>query len=251
MNRIVLISCFFLLLHSLYASDVQQQFQMANEAYSAKQYDQAIEAYEAIAQEAFKSDELFYNLGNCYYHKKQIGKAILNYERALLIAPNDEDTRYNLALTRELLKDDISIIPPFFLARWWGGLRKQLSSTSWSIAGILLLWLGIVGIIIWLKGNTRQLKKKGFVIGLGLILLSLLPFLLAMSQAKLEQNSQRAIILSPEIPLRSAPDELSTELIVLHEGTKLELLDLIGTWHKVRLENGEQGWLPNDAFEQI
>jgi len=247
----LLIILFFFSFGTMTGTEGIQQFENANKAYNDKKFDEAIAAYETIIEQGFQSEELYYNLANCYFKKKQTAKAILNYERALIIDPNDEDILHNLNVTRSFLKDDISVIPPFFLARWWGGLRRQLSSTSWGIVGILVLWLGIGGLILWLIGKTRALKKKGFLAGIALVLLSIVPFFLAMNQAKLEKNSSRAIIMKSEIPLRSAPDELSTELILLHEGTKVEILDLIGSWNKVRLENGEQGWLPLDVIEQI
>ncbi|MEL6866399.1 MAG: tetratricopeptide repeat protein [Bacteroidota bacterium] len=226
-------------------------FEEANELYQNGQYQEAITRYEGILVEGLRSPELYYNLGNCYYKKEVLGKAILYYRRALQLAPRDEDIAYNLALVKAQLKDDISPLPPFFLARWWEASSQLLSSSAWSILCLLFLWAGVAAFIAWLLGSTRKIKKYGFLSGVVLILLSILLGSLAYSQASYEQDSRQAVILHQEVAMQSAPDEESTTILLLHEGTTVDLLDQIGDWYKIRLENGEQGWLPTDKIEQI
>ena len=194
---------------------------------------------------------MYYNLGNSYYREGQKAKAILYYERALKIDPNDEDTQHNLKVARRSLLDNLEVLPSFFLSRWWNGLRQAMGSGAWSIFGILLVWLGIGGIILWIWGDSRKKKKLGFVLGLCLIALSLLPFSLANSRNAYEQNTGYAIVMEEAIDLRSAPDSESANILQIHEGLKVALLDRIGEWYKVKLENGEQGWLPQEAVEEI
>jgi len=82
-------------------------------------------------------------------------------------------------------------------------------------------------------------------------LVSLLPLSLALSRAAIEQHSGRAVILTPVASLRSAPDKAGTELLMLHEGTEIDMLEMLGDWEKVRIPNGEEGWLPLTDFEEI
>ncbi|HHH49734.1 MAG TPA: tetratricopeptide repeat protein, partial [Saprospiraceae bacterium] len=229
-------------------ANVDTLFVKANEAYKSKEFNKAIDLYESILKEDFQSKELFYNLGNSYFKQDQLGKAVLYFEKALLLDPTDEDIQYNLELVKSFSKDEITVLPPFFLARWWGTLRGLASSTLWSIIALVIFWLGVAGIIVWLIAQEREKKKKGFLIGFLLISLSILPFLLAYDKFNLEKDSNMAIVLAKETALKSAPDIESTELLLIHEGTKLELLDEIGEWSKVRLQNGEQGWLPFSTF---
>ena len=132
----------------------------------------------------------------------------------------------------------------------------QLFKKFWTfysiiVFGILTLWLGISGIIYWLIGTARDLKKWGFFGGIVLIVLSAIPFGLAYSKSSFENNSGQAIIMEKRTALRSGPDAESTRIIELHEGTKVELLDEIGDWNQVKLSDGEKGWLETKAIEEI
>lgn len=233
------------------SANVDPQFQQANEYYKNNQFDKAIESYQQLVKDGYSSEELFYNLGSSYFKKEQMGKAILYFEKALKIDNDDEDVLHNLKVANSFSQNDVSPLPTFFLVRWWKGLHQLVSSSIWGVLGLILFWLGMGGIIYWLMASERADKKKGFVGGICLLLASLLPFALAYSQMTWEKDSEMAIVQSNRIPLRSAPDEESTEIIKIYEGLKVELLDEIGEWSKVRLLNGEQGWLPMDSFEKI
>lgn len=235
---------------SLFANP-QRDFQAANEAYQEGNYGAAIQGYERILSEGNSSNEIYYNLGNAYFKSAIIGKAILNYERALLSRPNDGDTKFNLEIAQTRLEDDLETIGTFFLIEWWQNIHKLFSSAVWGVLTLISLWGGIAGLLLWLLGRTRDLKKQGFISGIGLLLVSTLLFFIGNSQANFEQNSQFAIILDKEVNLRSAPDEESNSILEIHEGLKVGLLDEIGTWQKVKLSNGDQGWLPKASFEEI
>ena len=232
-------------------ADPQEQFDAANNAYQQGHYDKAIQDYETILKTGVFSKEIYFNLGNCYFKTKQLGLAVLNYERALKIAPNDEDTQFNLNIIREQLEDDLDVIGSFFLKDWWRALHQFLSSTTWSILTILTLWAGIAGILLWLFGTSRKLKKRGFISGFVLLALSIFLYFIANSQADYEENTHFAILLEKETPLKNGPDKESSEILPIHEGLKVELLDQIGDWYKVKLSNGEQGWLPKSAIARI
>jgi len=236
---------------SLFPNEIDQLFKEANQAYQDKENSEAIEKYEAILNEGYHSLDLYYNLGNAYYRNGEIGKSILNYERALLLNPNDGDVQFNLSLARQQLKDNFEVLSTFFLTRWWRSLRQLASSTSWSILAMLVLWTGIGGFVLWLMGQARKTKKRGFFVGVVCLVGSMFLFSLAFSRTKFEENSGQAIILSSTVSLQNAPDEASTQILQLHEGTKVKLLDQIGDWHKVKLSDGDQGWLPDKALEQI
>lgn len=242
---------FLLFFGNTFANTPQELFTSANEAYTKGQYTQAIEGYESIIESGQISKELYFNLGNAYWKNKQKAKAVLHFERALLLAPKDKDSAYNLALIREQLADDLDVVGTFFLTDWWQNFHRAFSSTLWSMLTIISIWLGIGGLVIWLLAEDRQRKKKGFFAGLALLMISLLVFLAARSQGNFEQHSQQAIVLETAISLRNGPDEKSTNLLTIHEGLKVELLDKIGEWYKVKLSNGEQGWLPGSAIEEI
>ncbi len=251
-HKIIIINIlYFILIPKILATDAQQVFQEANQAYTSGNYEVAVEKYEAILKENVFSKELYYNLGNSYYRLNQTGKTILNYERALRIAPSDGDIQQNLALARNRIVEDIEPISNIFIVRWWHLLRGYLSADGWSMVALFFLWAGIAGIALWLLSSERILKKRGFITGAILIPLSILPFLLA-NNAQNEVNSHYfAIIIARETPFRSSPDANAPPTAMLHEGIKIEILDKILNLIKTRLPNGEEGWIEETAVEKI
>lgn len=226
-------------------------WEQAGEAYKNKQYTVAFDFYQGLMDEGYSSAALFYNLGNVCYRQHKLGLAILYYEKALKLAPRDQEIKGNLELAKSQQADQIDPLPPFFLDRWRHGIQSLLSANTWSILGIVCLWIGVGGLIVWILGKERRQRKWGFIAGISLGILSLLPFYLSSSRAQFEQNSGTAILLDKEYGLRSAPEEGSKILVPLHEGVKLVIIDQIGDWLKVKLEDGEQGWLPEKSLGMI
>ncbi len=229
----------------------QPSFETANQAYEKGNYKFAIEQYEGIISEGQHSAELYYNLGNAYFKTGNLGKAILNYERTLTLAPRDTQARDNLAIAQARTIDIIQPLPGFFLTRWWRTLQKNLSAGAWSWLSILMLWLAVGGLSVWLLMSDREQKKRGFVGGVLCLFLFGITFALAAQRNATQQNSNQAIILAKETALKDAATADSPDILMLHEGTKVGLVDQIGEWHKVRLPNGEQGWLVEGSFEEI
>ncbi len=229
----------------------EEVFNQANQLFDQKNYDKAIQKYELILAGGFESEDVYFNLGNSYLQKKQYGKAILNYERGLIISPRNKSILQNLALANDKKADKIEKVPPFFLAQWWSQIRNLTQSGIWSLLAILFLWLGIGGLIGWILGKNRSQRKKGFTAGLISLGLSLVLFALAYSSYSVYQNSGAAIIMAPKTALKQLPDSISQEIIEIHEGTKAEILEKVTSWYKVRLENGEVGWVIETALEEI
>jgi len=226
-------------------------FQAANAFYAEGNYDAAIALYDSLLQQGWEAPELHYNLGNAWFRKQRLGPAILHYERGLLLAPGDADLRHNLAVARSHCQDDFGTLSEFFLHRIWRSLLEALRADTWALIGLGLFWLGAAGLVLWLLGPSRIWRKRGFLAGSALLLLSVLPFSLAASRAALERHSGAGIILVESVPLRSSPDEISQTVVLLHEGTRVRLLSELGEWRKVRLSDGREGWLPQGTFEEI
>ena len=248
-RSILLVFCLLTVANLL--ANPQTQFEAANAAYQKGDFSAAIDNYEQVLQTGNFSEEVYYNLGNAYFKTNQIGKAILNYERAALIAPGSEDVQFNLEIANAKKIDDLGQVGKFFVAEWWQGVHKLLGSAIWGGLTVLSLWAGIAGFILWLWGESRDRKKQGFIGGIVLTLLSILLYFVASSQATFENNSSQAIVLANKVALKNGPDEISTNILEIHEGLKVELLDQIGDWYKVKLSNGDQGWLPIASLEEI
>lgn len=226
-------------------------WEQAAEAYQNKQYTEAFDLYQGLIKEGQVSPALYYNMGNVCYRQNKLGLAILYYEKALKLAPRDQEIKGNLELAKNQQADQIDPLPPFFLDRWRHGLQSLFSANTWSILGMLCLWIGVGGLVLWILGKERKQRKWGFIAGISLLIISLIPFYLSNSRAQFELNSGTAILLEKEYGLRSAPEEGSKILVPLHEGVKLVIIDQIGDWLKVKLEDGEQGWLPEKSLAMI
>ncbi len=244
---------FFLLclyLPALSAQGVPDQEQ-AQAYYRDGQYEQAVRVYEGLLEQGYRDARLYYNLGNAYYRLDRRGEAVLAYERARRLDPSDTDIRHNLELIRARMPEPVNPVPAFFLKRWWESLRDAASPTTWGIVVVVLLWLGVGGMTLWLRGASRSHRKWGFVCGVIFLAGSLLPFFLAADRQANLRRSGQAVVMTGEIRLRSAPEETSQSVRNLYEGMVLDLLDVIGDWYKVRLADGEQGWVQMSAVEEI
>ena len=222
-----------------------------NKAYQAGDFQNALSFYDKVLQSQRHSAALYYNIGNCYFKIDEFGKAVLFYERAAQLKPNDRDIQHNLAVVNTRLVDRIEPIPPFFLESWWYHTRQLASAQVWAVLGLLFLWTGVAGTLIWMIGKTRQWKKWGFVGGLVAYFFTVVCLSLSNSQYLFERDSRIGILLAEKTILYLAPEENSPEVRVIHEGVKFKIEGEVENWKKVRLYDGEAGWLPNHTLEQI
>ena len=249
--RLILLIFSLLITFENFAQNQTNLFEKANEYAAAEDYQQAVETYQQLLAGGAESAEVEYNLANIFFAQNKIGEAVLHYERALRLAPHDEDIQQNLRLAREKIESDITPVPTFFLADTWNGLQQTLPSFVWAIFFFIAFFGAVGGFILWQIGKERARRKQGFFAGLGLLLLSVLLFLLGNGKAKAEADSRAGIVLADKIVLHTAAEENSPPIRELREGMKVKIYDNINSWYKVKLENGEEGWLPQGVFEKI
>jgi tetratricopeptide (TPR) repeat protein len=222
-----------------------------NRYYMNRQYDKAAGCYAEVLALGYESGELFYNLGNACYKQDKLAKAILYYEKALLFKPGDEDIRQNLALANTRIIDKIDSIPDFFLKRWIRFIQGLLSPNQWAVLNIVLFVMALVGFTLFAVSNRFTTKKAGFSLGVAFILIFIAGLILMFGRMQKIQQHNNAIIMVPSVNARSSPDEQSTNVFVLHEGTKVMLTDSVQNWKEIRIANGNKGWVPREALESI
>ncbi|MGF1586751.1 MAG: tetratricopeptide repeat protein [Bacteroidales bacterium] len=232
-------------------SDHAAIFREANELYAEGNYDRAVDLYKTILASGYHSASLYYNLGNAYYRSGNIPPSILNYERALLLAPGDEDIRFNLDLARAQIKDRIEEVPDFFINRMWKGVRDIINYRSWAAISAGTFILTLMSLSGFLLISKVVMKKLFFWVAVSLLFISVFSFSAGLDQRNYVKNHNSAIIFSPVISVKSSPDINSADLFVLHEGTKVSVEDSIGDWREVRLSDGNKGWLHKDGLEMI
>lgn len=242
---------YVLLVSSVAAATPVQQLQEANQAYQDGRFEQAISQYEAILDEGYSSVALYHNLGNAWYRVGQPGKAALYYHRGLELSPGDGGLQDNLAVIRAGFADPISPLPEFFLKRWWRFTKSIFGINGWAIIGLLLLWGGFAGLWRWRTAPQREQRKKAFIAGVVVLLLAVLPFVLALDGMGTNDRSQKGVIVAGTPNLYEAADTRSAVIRPVPPGAAVLVIDQIGEWVKVRLENGETGWLTRDQFEKV
>ena len=248
-------SCLLLLsivvVQSVLAQEALLQFEQANQLYRNGDFQQAAVRYEQVVKNGYEGPALFYNLGNAYFKLKNIPVAIVNYERAKLLAPHDEDISYNLRLANLRVVDKIEPIPQLFFIEWWRAFINIFSSGAWARTAIGALWCAALNGTIFLMIKSAAFRRVIFLFGIVCLLLCVLSWVAIIQQYHHERDDQMAIILSPSVSVKSSPDAQSTDLFVLHEGVKVDILDAVGEWKKIRLADGKIGWMPADSLQVI
>lgn len=228
-----------------------QKFEAANKLYREKKFDTAIAAYEELIKTNYESAEVYFNLGNAYYKSGQLANAILNYERSKIIHPNDEDIQHNLRLAYANTVDKIEPIPLLFYQRWWQSFLHLFSPAVWGAISIVLIWVTLVAGLLYLFARTVNAKRNYFLLTTGLLLLSFFIFYISYAAHEVLNDSKGAIITEPSAYIKSSPEEKSTNLFMLHEGTRVEVLEENDGWQRIKIANGNVGWIKGRALEKI
>ena len=223
----------------------------ADTEYQKGNYQQAIRDYEEILKNG-ESAEIYFNLGNAYYRTDNITKAVLNYERARLLSPGDDDINFNLQFARSKTIDKITPQSEMFFVTWYKSLVNFTSVDNWAKTGILCIVMALLLVLLYLFGPQLMLRKVGFFGGLAFFVIFLLSNLFAFQQKQALDNRTGAIIISPSVNIKKTPAKNSADQFVLHEGTRVDIIDKGMTdWRCIRVGDGREGWIETKAIEEI
>lgn len=229
----------------------QEAAPTADDLYRMDDYQGAIAAYEDILAGGKTSADLHYNLGNAYYRDGQLGKAILNYERALRLKPNMTDAKENLALANARTADRITTLPQMFIVRWWNSLTTAITPHGWRIIWLVMLAIVGIGIAMLRTGRSSSLRKGGLTMTAVSLLFLLLASALLISATRTYNAHPYAIITDQAVTLNASPDNKSIDKMILHEGTKVKILDDLTGWYKISIADGTNGWCQQNSMERI
>ncbi|MBF6627355.1 MAG: tetratricopeptide repeat protein [Proteiniphilum sp.] len=224
-------------------------------AYRQQDYKRSAELYETLVSQSIESDmvssEIYYNLGNAYFRDNQLGKAILNYERALLLDPGDGDIRHNLRFARNRTEDRIDAAGNLFFTNWFMAVRNIYSSNRWAAIGIVLFLLLLVCVAVFLFVRYLWARKTAFYCGIVLFLLVIVTNIFAFSQKRERLERESAIVMTGAVMVKASPDQNSNQLFELHEGTKVKIRNSDSNWYEIEIANGSVGWLSQETVEII
>ena len=227
------------------------QIDSATKDYNNGLYRQSLEGYQAVIDAGYESSELYYNAGNAAFKINELALAILYYEKSLKLKPNDEDVKYNLGLINSRIPDKIETVPEMFLMRWIKDFRQLLSADQWAYCSIAFFTLALFLLAFYFLSRNMGLRKIGFWVGLIMLIIAAVSFISSKIETNNLINSDSAIVFSPSVTIKSSPTDGSTNIFVLHEGTKVFVIETIDEWCKIKIADGSVGWLPQKTIRLI
>ena len=243
---------FFWLLCLVGFTQSEQTFEQANDLYNSGYYKEAIDRYDSILVEDQHSAELYFNLANCYYKLNEIGPSIFYYEKALQLAPNDSDILNNLGYAQKMTIDAIQEIPEVGVSKLLNKTLNSLSVDGWAVRCIALAFL-FVSLFLGYFLSYSETKKRLFFVSSSVVLIVLFILLgLLFKKDSLDRNTHPAIVFVKEIEVKSEPNLRSETSFSLHEGTKVLIIDKYNEdWLKIKLLNGETGWVTGSELKAL
>lgn len=222
------------------------------DSYSRDMWDEALSSWTAIENMGLESAELYYNIGNAYFKLSDWSHSILYYERALKVDPSYKDAGFNLEFASGMIQDRIETVPEFFLVSWVRSAGRVLAPDGWAALFLIFFAVALACAVIFLLSSRTSVRKTGFYCGAAVLLAALICLGFARRQHADALDDSSAIVTKPVTSVRSAPGGGgSKDLFILHEGTKIKILDSVGEWENVELADGRQGWILSSDVDRI
>jgi tetratricopeptide (TPR) repeat protein len=252
MKRILVILFILGLVHSSYASISNDSIiSTAVKQYNDGLYQDAIKSYDLVLESGFESAEIYYNKGNSYFKLNDLPSAILFYEKARKLKPNDKDIQFNLNVANSRIIDNIESVPEIFLKTWWNNFYNMFSANGWTKITIGLFIIFLLFVSIYILSSNRFIKKLFFGIGVIFFLSTLFSFALSYQKYYYSIEQKEAIVFQATVTIKSSPNKNSVDLFVIHEGTKVYISDELDGWYEIKIANGSVGWLPKSSTKLI
>ena len=240
-----------LLLTGLTFAQNESLFEQGNKLYNEGNYEEAIVKYESILNTGNHSAELYFNLGNAHYKLNHIAPSIYNYEKALLLKPNDQEIKNNIGFAQNMTIDAVETIPQVGFTKFVNNTSKSMSFEHWGFSAITLVVLFVVLFLTYYFAYSPGRKRLAFIGSMVTLMLSFMALALAYHNYGLMKNDRPAIVFAEETQVKSEPNLRSNEAFVLHEGTKVQVLDTVNNWKKIKLADGKTGWIPQDDIKML
>ncbi len=253
-GKAVLVALLFLLPAATYAQESYPDslWNAANEAYAQERWDDAVADYTAVTEASLESAQLWCNLGSAWYKSGNFAKAVVCYERALKLDPTYDDARYNLEFLNAMKIDRIESVPELILTTWTKSLGRLLDSNSWAVCFLVFFALTLAMALLFVLGSSAASRRTGFFTGIVLLFLAVASLSFSLWQKNSYMKADKAIVMKPVASVKSSPSgDSAKDLFVLHEGTKVTVIDNVGGWSNVELADGRQGWIPSSDVEVI
>ena len=229
----------------------QNGFQKGNDWYRKGNYTEAALAYESVLKTKKHSAELYFNLGNAYYKMNKVAPAIYNFEKALLLRPNDKTIKNNLLFAQKLQIDDIKEVPKVGFNKMLQDLTSTYNYNTWAWIAVSFAMVFLLFFIGYYFSETTRLKRL-FFIGMFLVLLVIIiSSLSAIFERDAYKNDRPAIVFDAVLAVKAEPKLARQDIVVLHEGTKIYVIDTLENWKKIQIPDATEGWVEDKTIKEL
>ena len=251
MKRYIFVLSLALVSLLAHAADLAEMKIQADSAYARADYETAVKLYGKLAKQNATSD-VCYNLGCAYYRLDDMAHSVLWFERALKLDPSDKDILTNLEMARTKTIDKIIPQHEFILFTYFRAMTNWFSLRTWTIIALLSFVFVLVLLLLFWASDSIFARKCAFSSAVLLLLVCILSNVCAVQQRNFKQSHTSGIIISPAVTVKSTPADNGNDLFVLHEGSKVEILDSsLKEWCEVSIADGKVGWIPKKSFDLI
>jgi tetratricopeptide (TPR) repeat protein len=233
------------------ADNMQALFASGNSSYNKGQYKEALADYQKVLNEGYESAALYFNIGNASYKTGDMPSALLYYGKAHKLSPGDEDINFNIRFVNMKTTDKVDEAPEFFLVKWWKGFVLGVSAKVLGWISVLLVLLASGVLILYFFTTSIAIKKSSFYSAVILLILGALAICMGGMQVSYFKGNREAIIFNSSVTVKSGPVEKAGSLFVIHDGTKVNVLDDSNGWMKIKLANGSEGWIKATDAKEI
>ena len=243
---------FILLITSgLSAQKADSLFIKANRLYQIEKYNEALEIYKEIEGNRAQSDKLFYNIANANYKLNRVASAIYYYEKALLINPNNADAKFNLRFAKQMAIDNIEPLPKTLSQKFSLSIIQKLSYNNWAWLAVSLSLLFAILFLLYHFSYSSGRKRFYFVSSIISVFLVLITTLFAYQNYNIVKTNKPAIVFAQQTAIKSAPTMSSEVSFELHEGTKVQILESLDNWKKIKIADGKIGWIISNDLKEL
>lgn len=226
-------------------------FEEANALYNSENYHEALDRYKTIVESGEHSASLYFNIGNAHYKLNHIAPSIYYYEKALLLKPNDAEIRNNLAYARNMTLDAIDTVPEVGFSGLFNKWASYFHYEVWAKITVGLAVFFVILFIAYYFSYSTTKKRIAFMMSTLCFLLACIALSLTFHGENLVERNQPAIVFAKESQIKSEPNLRSTEAFKLHEGTKVQVLDTVNNWKKIKISDGKTGWVMSEDIKLV
>lgn len=243
-----LVYLFLLISQAFFA---QSGFEAGNDLYKKGKYEQAIAAYNTVLGSKKQSAELYYNIANCYYKLNKVAPAIYNYEKALVLSPNNSDVLTNLKFAQKRTVDEIKVIPKVGFEKLLRDFTAIYNYDKWAWLAVTFSVLFLLGFVGYYFSAASVIKRVFFASMFLMLIFVVISISAGLFEKNYAINERPAIVFADKTEVKSEAQNKGSKVIDLHEGTKVYVKKVEGLWKKVQLTDGTVGWIDSESIREV